>query len=302
MKDGRSEAVGIMRKFINWLYGVLKRYTAIAALIALLLVWFGVDAGLYKNYAIIIVYFITGILPAWIWSAYDWKKNTVRKYDSGIIGSCFGGIDRASLKFRKGMRFLFSGSFNASLNCFQETAEFRLTERETAVLDFYTGMCYRNMGYPTNSAQYFVKSIAEGINHPDAYLNAARGYSRAECINEAKELYDKLFELDYHKIYYDFLYTDMGMMYVRTQHPDEAIGYFNQGIEAGMDVQSAYGGLALAYLLKKDAEKSCEYYRKAVLSNLPDRESFIAYFRDSADACGMHDLPVLSEETAKTEA
>lgn len=211
------------------------------------------------------------------------------RYYTSVIGKTFRGLDRASFQFRKGVRLLCERHYAAALDTLLGVEDYQLSDREKAVLFFFTGTCYRNMGYPTNSARYFVESLASGMCHPDAELGAARGYAAAGSVNEAKEFYDKLFEKNYHKLYYPFLYTDLGMMYLKAELPDEAIGCFRQGIDENMDVHSAYGGIAAAYLVKKDVRTSLEYFRRVAVSNMADFEGFIVYYINIAKTHGCYD-------------
>ena len=207
-------------------------------------------------------------------------------YDEAILDGCFKGFDRASILFRKGMSRLADSCLSAALELLRSVDDYDLTTREQAVLYYYTGICYRKMGYPSNGAAYFMKSVRCGLSHPDASMNAFRCYAAAGNIGDAEELFAEMTEKNYHVKYYDYLFTELGMMYLRADRPDDAIDRFSRGISLGMDAQSSYGGISLAYILKDDMEKSRVFYRKAMLGNIPDRDGFREYYRITARNCG----------------
>ena len=207
-------------------------------------------------------------------------------YDEQIVNGQFRGFDRASILFRRAMDMMSDSHMAAALNCFRGTDEYKLSERERAVLYFYTGVCYRDMGYPSNGASYFMRSIECGMKHPDALLFAFRCYASAGNIGDAESVFSRLTDNNYHVKYYNFLYTEIGMMYIRADRPDDAIDRFSTGIGLGIDSASSYGGIAISYILKDDMEQSRKYFRKAVLANIRDIEGFRNYYRIIAQNCG----------------
>ena len=207
-------------------------------------------------------------------------------YDERIVMGRFRGFDRASILFRRGMSRLAESHMAAALELFRNVDEYKLNTNEQAVLYYYTGVCYRNMGYPSNGASYFMKSVDCVMAHPDAMMNALRCYARAGNINDAEDVFSAMKEKNYLRDYYSFLYTEMGMMYIRADRPDDAIERFNTGIGLGLDRPSALGGIAISYMLKGDIEQSRSYFRKAVIGNIPDIEGFRDYYITIARGCG----------------
>lgn len=277
---------------MNRFHEIMRSFqkTAPAVLLLGAVYIFGGYTGKLSSERVLFCYAVTAgiaFLGALIDSAVS--PDRYARYYSSVIGKTFRGLDRASFQFRKGVRFLCERHFAAALDTLLGVEEYSLSEREKSVLYFFTGTCYRNMGYPTNSAKYFVDSIASGMIHPDAELGAARSYAAAGSINEAKEFYDRLFEKNYHKLYYPFLYSDLGMMYLKAGLADEAIGCFQQGIDEKMDVHSAYGGIAAAWLIKDDVQKSLEYFRRVAISNMADFDGFVVYYINIAKAYGCYD-------------
>ncbi len=204
-----------------------------------------------------------------------------------LIGDCFKGISRTSRLFFAGVEELSSGSFNEALSDLQEVEEQDISERERAVLCFYIGNCYRYMGYPTNAAAYYVKSIENNINEDFVSILAARCYVSNGSFSCAMNMYQSLLDKNSH---FEYIYTDMGMCCLKSQDPDKALEYFLKSIEKGKNYSFALGGCSLACLMKKDVEKSKEYYAKALINNLNDIEGFRRYYCSIAEAAGCFDL------------
>ncbi len=241
-----------------------------------------VRAGMYCGLAAYLISSAAYIGGGWIF----YFSTPYSEHDKSIIGHCFSGFDRASLLFRRGMRCLADNSLADSLRMLLGVDEYRLNTKEKAILYFYTGVCYRNMGYPTNAAAYFIRSGENGLDIPDVRLNALRCYCRAGSIHDAENIFTEMCSDNLDRDYFNFLYTEMGMMFVRADDPDEAVKYFEKSIELDMDKASATGGLAVASLLKGDLDSGMRYFRKALIANIPDRKGFLEFFRTTAQNCG----------------
>lgn len=222
--------------------------------------------------------------------AYDEKRYSL--YDEYIIKNSFRGVDAASRKFRKAMELMRAGEYlTLSLEIFQEVAEYQLEEREKAVLYYYIGAVYREMGYPTNAALYFEKSADIEILHPAVLLNAERSYSAAGNAEKAEELIEKMYSLEYDKKYYDFLETDRGRIYLSEDMADKAFEIYSAAYENGLDKTGAICGLAVSCLLLGDVEKSRSYYRSASLKAdyFSSQRGFDDYYEHIARSCGLYE-------------
>lgn len=202
----------------------------------------------------------------------------------------FKGIDFASVKFRRAVRLYNEDHFNDAIHLYKEVEEYKLRPRETAVLDFYMGLCYRDMGYPTNAAASFEKSDDTYHLHPSVLLNAERCYIEAGNFFKAEEISDRMFELGYDEERYFFLWSERGRMFLRAGEPDKAIEALETGLDKGLDLCGAYCGLAVAYLLKKDAPRSRSYAEKAaVTGGMINQQGFYPYYAEVAMSCGLFD-------------
>ena len=213
------------------------------------LLYHGSGMGIFSLllYLAAIIIYIVNIM------AYDEKRYSL--YDEYIIKNSFRGTDAASRKFRKAMELMRTGEYlTLSLEIFQEVAEYQLEEREKAVLYYYIGAVYREMGYPTNAALYFEKSA------------------------------------DIEK-YYDFLETDRGRIYLSEDMADKAFEIYSAAYENGLDKTGAVCGLAVSCLLLGDVEKSRSYYRSASLKAdyFSSQRGFDDYYEHIARSCGLYE-------------
>ena len=243
------------------------------------LLYHGSGMGIFSLllYLAAIIIYIVNIM------AYDEKRYSLYS---------FRGTDAASRKFRKAMELMRTGEYlTLSLEIFQEVAEYQLKEREKAVLYYYIGAVYREMGYPTNAALYFEKSADIEILHPAVLLNAERSYSAAGNAEKAEELIEKMYSLEYDKKYYDFLETDRGRIYLSEDMADRAFEIYSAAYENGLDKTGAVCGLAVSCLLLGDVEKSRSYYRSASLKAdyFSSQRGFDDYYEHIARSCGLYE-------------
>lgn len=204
--------------------------------------------------------------------------------------AAFKGIDFASVKFRKAVRSYDEHHYNDAIHLYKEVEEYKLSSRETAVLNFYMGLCYRDMGYPTNAAACMEKSDDTFPLHPVVLLNAGRCYTEAGNFFKAEEISDRMLEMKYDEDRYFFLWSERGRMFLRAGNPDRAIESLETGISKGLDLCGAYCGMAVAYLLKKEPQKSREYAEKAaVTGGMINQQGFYPYYAEVARSCGTFD-------------
>ncbi|MGN1415791.1 MAG: tetratricopeptide repeat protein [Oscillospiraceae bacterium] len=231
----------------------------------------------------IAVVYIVFILPLIFRSVSEAKKK-----DEPLFGKTFRGLDFASFKFRKAESLHSEGHFSDAIHTYKEVEEYRLTPRETAVLYFYMGMCYRDMGYPTNAAASFERSDEVYFLRPGVLLNAERSYVDAGNFYKAEEISDRMFERKYDENYFRFLWSDRGRIFLRANVPDRAIDAFEKGLDAGLDLCGAYCGLAVAHLMKRDVPKSRSYVEKAAASGgMSGQEGFYVYYGEVARSLGL---------------
>ncbi|MGN0607785.1 MAG: tetratricopeptide repeat protein [Oscillospiraceae bacterium] len=217
----------------------------------------------------------------------DMLKLRAHTPDTEIIGGHFGGFSKKARLFSSGFSSLKANRPDDALEDFKEIENMELSDGEKAVLSFYTGGCYRMMGYPTNAANYYLKAVEYGLDSDLAYVLAARCCVSNGCFSQAMELYDKLLERN---PMFEYIYTDMGMCCLKSGDPDKALECFEHSVSEGKNYSFALGGCSLAYLMKKDIDKSREYFSKALVNNLSDINGFRKYYCSVAEAAGCLDL------------
>ncbi|MGN0696317.1 MAG: tetratricopeptide repeat protein [Oscillospiraceae bacterium] len=215
-------------------------------------------------------------------------ETLMSKEDKQIRGRCFKGIDFASIKFRKAMELYGDDHFSDAMHMFKAVEEYKLRPREQAVLSFYMGLCYRDMGYPTNAAVCFETSDKLYFTHSCVLLCAERSYVAAGNFFKAEEISDRMFEMKYDEKYYRFLWSDRGRIFLRADEPDKAIEAFETGMSKGLDLCGAYCGLAVAHLMKREIPESRSYVEKAALSGgIGGQDGFFVYYGEVARSLGL---------------
>ena len=212
-----------------------------------------------------------------------YRRNSTAGY---IAGDSFKGFSRASRLFASASAELADGFFDDALEDFKEVEEMDISEHDRAVLCFCIGSCYQAMGYPTNAGKYFELSIEHGIGHDFVYILAARCCVANGSFSKAMEYYNTLLDKG---CMYDYIYTDMGMCRLKEEKPDEALELFQKSIGEGKNYAFALGGCSLSYLMKKDLEKSRDYFARALVNNLTDIDGFRQYYCSVAESVGCMD-------------
>lgn len=217
-----------------------------------------------------------------------YKNAELSEFDRMMIFGRFG-----KGKYSRGVKRLSDAvielhlyNFNSALDMLKELAEDEQDSGRLAVLNFYTGRCYQLMGYPANGVIYYKKAIENGLDTNDTYLLAARCLTQNGRFDEAVEYYSVLLERD---CYFDFIYTDMGIAYLKKGDGEKALENFEKSLDEGKNYAFALGGCSLACLLLKDLEKSNEYYKKALTCNMEDLNGFKTFYCNIAEAAGMLD-------------
>lgn len=214
------------------------------------------------------------------------------KYDNARLGSfdrslVYGSFSGGqAVLLREAVIDLHLYDLNDSLDKLKELEEEELSEEQRSVLAFYMGRCYQLMGYPSNGSKYFQEALALGLELNDVYLLAARCLTQNGRFDEAIEYYNILLERD---CCFDFLYTDMGITYLKKGDGEKALEEFSISIDEGKNYSFALGGCSLAYLQMKDLAKSREYYKKALNCNMDDITGFKIFYCNIAEAAGLLD-------------
>ncbi len=214
-----------------------------------------------------------------------YTMNSADPFDRRKIYGCFSG-KKASLMCEAAIDMSMN-SFSEALEKFKEIGSCEeLSREQKAVLFYYTGKCYHMMGYPSNAAKYFRSAVEEGYDCDDVYLLLSRCLVQNGSYDEAIETYDILVR---NECVYDFIYTDIGIAYLKKGDGNKALEYFGRSLNEGKNYAFALGGCSLAYLKLRDLEKSEEFYKKALACNMNDICGFKIFYCNIAESEGLID-------------
>jgi tetratricopeptide (TPR) repeat protein len=207
-------------------------------------------------------------------------------HDKRIIKDAFSGGGRRARRFNRTLRLLAEGNIPDALDEFNNLKAQTPSGREHAVLCFYSGRCYQYMGYPTNATKLFKEAIDTGIDADEVYTLCGREMVTCGDFAGAEDVYNLLLERHSSS---DYVLTDIGMLYIKSNNPEKALAAFSNSISKHMNYAFAMGGCALAYLLKKDPENARFFYSQAILNNIDDSEGFTEYYLSVAETQGLAD-------------
>ena len=214
-----------------------------------------------------------------------YTHNRADPFDRRRIYRCFRGA--MASKLCEAVIDMDLMSLAEALEKFKEAEETEnLSDEQKGVLSYYIGRCYQLMGYPSNGAKYFRNAIGFGFDSDDTYLLAARCMVQNGSFDEAVENYNILLEKD---CGFDFIYTDMGLAYLKKGDSERALEFFEKSIDEGKNYAFALGGCSLSYLQMKELEKSEEYYKKALTCNMNDVSGFKVFYCNIAESVGLID-------------
>lgn len=229
------------------------------------------------------------VLSGWAYYAFGRSKSEyditkLGHFDRGLIYGHFSGRDAAFI--REAVIDMHVADLNTALEKLKELEEKDLIPDRRSVVCFYMGRCYQLMGYPANGSKYFQEALDLGLTLNDTYLLAARCLTQNGRFDEAIEYYKVLLERD---CYFDFIYTDMGITYLKKGDAEKALEEFGRSVDEGKNYSFALGGCSLAYLQMKNLDKSREYYQKALNCNMDDVDGFKVFYCNIAEAAGLLD-------------
>jgi tetratricopeptide (TPR) repeat protein len=239
---------------------------------------YGYDMTLIFN-----VILLTVIGYSFFFAAYN-SAEPPPPYDRRIIKDAFDGASKYCRLFYKAYQKYLEGDFADALTEFNDIKEFELKKREKAVLSFYIGRCYQYMGYPTNASKQFRDSIDNGIGVDEVYTLCGREMVSCGDFSAAEDVYNELIKAGSDS---DYIYTDMGMLYIKANDPEKALDSFSTSIRKHMNYAFAMGGCALAYVLKKDSANAKFFYGQAIINNIDDVEGFTEYYLSVAETQGL---------------
>lgn len=283
----RDRFLAFLNRFLPWFVLHAAAGLCVGALYAI--ESFGAEGAVNYYYPPLIGAAIAALLSFWAYFLFGRQKSEYSAaklgyFDRSLIYGRFSGKDAALM--REAVIDMHLSDLNCALDKFKELEEEELSDDRRAALAFYMGRCYQMMGYPSNGSKYFREAIDLGLKLNDVYLLAARCLTQNGRFDEAIEYYNVLLERD---CYFDFIYTDMGITYLKKGDGEKALEEFNRSVDEGKNYAFALGGCSLAYLQMGDIEKSREYYTKALNCNMEDIIGFKIFYCNIAEAKGLLD-------------
>lgn len=197
----------------------------------------------------------------------------VSDYDRSVIGNCFV-LWPKRIAFFSALQKMHEDEYDDALDMLREMKGDSLSETEKGIVSFYTSVCYSRMGYPTNAAHCAAEAVEKNVRLPETLLMAARDYSLAGSRSEAEEYYLRLVEIAERDKIFPFVFNEMGKLYLNMNKADDAEKYFRKSMEYGLDPGSSQAGMALAKLIQGKEDEAAEWYRLALISRVPDIQSY----------------------------
>lgn len=205
--------------------------------------------------------------------------NIHHMYDDDIIGKAFTGFGRKSVIFETALADFNKERYQQALDGFSaiEQGNFRLSDLETGVVNYYRGRCYQIMGFLPNAAKCYEKSTDSGFFAPYMPFFLARCYGGSGDTERALMMYSTLMEGD--PPLSSLARTEAGHMYLKLNDGKNALIWFNEAIDRHENYAEALGGAAVAHTLLGDIQKGEELYKMALLNKIHDPEDFMSYFK-----------------------
>ena len=227
---------------------------------------------------IMLMFFVIQLCICTVFEASNYKGSSFHRCDDDIIGTAFTGLKRSSLIFEEGLESFDKNEFRKALEVFTdlENDKYRLSQRETAVLEFYRGRCYDILGAFSNALICYESSREKGFYIPELPIFTGRCLGENGNTEKAAELFESLIRDDY--IYSDRMRFEIGNIYLRANKCEEALKWFNEAIEKHERYASSLGGAALACVMLGRCDEGRALFRQALINNIPQREAFTAHF------------------------
>ena len=200
-------------------------------------------------------------------------------YDEELIGRSFTGLNRSSVIFEQALELFHKNAFRMALEMFTdlEISGEKLSQQETAILEFYRGRCYHILDTYPNAILCYWKARENGFYIPEMSIFEARCHVGSGNYEKAEALYKELMTKDYK--YRDRIRCELGNMYLKMDDGLTALKWFGESIEKHENYASAVGGAAIAQAMLGNTEKSAELYRLAILNNIDNADDFKHYYR-----------------------
>ncbi len=294
-----------LRLWLREMQSAAKRATCPAFLLSLLFALWNLFSGQTdmdsRDYSVLWLYVLLYALVICTVIEYrldlDRKRYAFGRVDERLLGSLFGGWSKKDRLFCRSLNCLSMEHHpSKALQGFLAVLEQDLTDAERAACCFYTGQCYAACGCWLNATQYYRTAGDLGFHPPVQQLLLSRALTAMGEYDEAASVLLTLEQLPDNQKDPELccVCTDLGFVYLKKKDGASACTWFRTAMERGENYSTALGGMAAACCLTGEAEKSQNFYQRALLNGIPDPESFKQYYASIAEEF----LPRQEEDTS----
>ena len=216
------------------------------------------------------------------------------KYDNELIGDAFTGFSKKDRNFSTALDLLFARDLKNSLDLFISLKDYKLSDKEKAVTDFYIARCYQLMGYASNALTYYENAVAGGFESDLIPLFMARCHGTLGETERAIEIFNDSLEKE--NEYIGVMRTDIGRIYLLQNDGRNALKWFMEAVEKHEDYSNALGGCAIAYTLMHDLTSGEDYYKKALLNKIPNSQDFTSYYKEIQASVILDGTPIEDDQ------
>ena len=208
-----------------------------------------------------------------------YKGKLFHLYDEELIGNAFTGLKKSSILFEQALDLFHKNNYRMALEQFTDIRNDngKLSQQETALLEFYRGRCYHILNVFPNALICYENAEGNGFYIPELPIFEARCHVGNGYYEKAESLYKELMTKDYR--YRDRIRCELGNMYLKMNDGRTALKWFGESIEKHENYASAVGGAAIAQAMLGNTEKSAELYKLAILNNIDNADDFKHYYR-----------------------
>ena len=161
-----------MRKFFSRFAAAVVQAAPIGSLLALILFYIAVLSAELLRAEISVQVWLAALVALHVFSLavmtlYIFAAGT-HKYDSDIVGSSFVGFSKKCRSFDRALELHFNHRVTTSLDEFKLLAEEqsdRMTTDEKAIVSFYTGRCYEQLGFYPNALICYERAAEQGFRN-----------------------------------------------------------------------------------------------------------------------------------------
>lgn len=209
------------------------------------------------------------------------EKKSRHTYDSGIIGDNFVSLSKKDRLFRDSVQQLMERQPVVAVEGFkalQKDYSADMTEKEKALVCFYSARCYDTMSYFPNALKYYDDAERLGFSDGIMEIFRARCYAGMGELDVAVKKY-KAILADKNNIFRSFVRTDVGGFYLERNEAEKALVWFEEAIDKRENYAEALGGAAIAHTMLRNFKKGEELCRTAMVNKINNPMEFLQRFK-----------------------